>query len=160
MSENRYVSFTGHRDADPETALPLLEDTVEDLINHGAETFVAGGAAGFDTLAAETVLRIRENYPWVSLVMVLPCPPEEQSRSFTAEMKQRYSAILASADRTECIAAHYYNGCMKARNQRLVDLADICVCWYDEAEHASSGTGQTVRMAQKKGITVINLFKG
>lgn len=47
---------------------------------------------------------------------------------------------------------------MKIRNQRLVDLADICICYYNEKKSVS-GTGQTVRMVQKKGIKVVNMFK-
>ena len=46
---------------------------------------------------------------------------------------------------------------MKERNQRLVDLADICICYYNE-NNSRSGTGQTVRMVQKKGIQLINIF--
>ena len=46
---------------------------------------------------------------------------------------------------------------MKKRNAQMVELADCCVCYYDDSI-ARSGTGQTVRMANAKGIEVINLF--
>lgn len=48
---------------------------------------------------------------------------------------------------------------MKARNARLVELAsDYCICYWNP-KNFRSGTGQTVRMAQKKGIEIINLFE-
>ena len=48
---------------------------------------------------------------------------------------------------------------MKIRNARLVELAsDYCICYWNP-KHYRSGTGQTVRMAQKKGIEVIDLFE-
>lgn len=47
---------------------------------------------------------------------------------------------------------------MKIRNQRLVDLADICICNYNDKKSISD-TGQTVRMAEKNGIKVVNMFK-
>ena len=47
---------------------------------------------------------------------------------------------------------------MKQRNARMVELVDCCVAYYDESSNARSGTGQTVRMADLKGIEVINLF--
>ena len=48
---------------------------------------------------------------------------------------------------------------MKARNARLFELAsDYCICYWNP-KGFRSGTGQTVRMAQKKGIEVINLFE-
>ena len=40
----------------------------------------------------------------------------------------------------------------------MVDHADYCVAWYNEAKKKRSGTGQTVRMAQKKKIPVENVF--
>lgn len=53
--------FTGHR-AIPARALPALaeelEQTLRRLIGEGMRYFGAGGALGFDTLAAETVLRL------------------------------------------------------------------------------------------------------
>ena len=46
---------------------------------------------------------------------------------------------------------------MKRRNERLVELADYCICY---CTNPRSGTGQTVRMAKDKGIDIINLFSG
>lgn len=153
----RNVSFTGHRDIDAKKIKPVLEETLCKLIESGTDMFFAGGAAGFDTLAAETVIDLRATYPWISLVLVLPCSPEEQTRSFNAAKKEAYYDILYSADKVEYVSEHYTEGCMKLRNQRLIDYADICVCCYDR-KRSATGTGQTVRMAEKKGIDIINLF--
>lgn len=49
--------------------------------------------------------------------------------------------------------------CMKERNARLVELASECCIAYWNANNKRSGTGQTVRMAQKKGLEVINIFE-
>ena len=38
----------------------------------------AGGALGFDTLAAQTVLDMKKEYPQLRLILVLPC--EDQTR--------------------------------------------------------------------------------
>ena len=151
------VSFTGHRNADPSIRAALY-DTIKRLAEDGADTFCAGGAAGFDTFAAEEVLRVKEEYPRIKLRLVLPCSPKEQTHSFSREMKEAYVRVMRGADDTEYVSEYYTKSCMKERNQRLVDLADICVCWYDSENHPHSGTGQTVRMAEKKGIEVINLF--
>ena len=54
--------FTGHRKIPEEEREQLarrLEATVEELIRAGVRYFVAGGALGFDTLAAQTILNIR-----------------------------------------------------------------------------------------------------
>ena len=40
-----------------------LKRALESLIGHGYATFISGCARGFDTMAAETVLELRETYP-------------------------------------------------------------------------------------------------
>ena len=63
---SKTVCFTGHREL-PADDLPEiskhLEDTLATLIEQGYRYFGAGGALGFDTLAAQVVLRLRERYP-------------------------------------------------------------------------------------------------
>ncbi len=65
---SKTVCFTGHREL-PADDLPeiskRLEDTLATLIEQGYRYFGAGGALGFDTLAAQAVLRLRERYPQI-----------------------------------------------------------------------------------------------
>lgn len=59
--KSRTACFTGHREL-PADNLPEiskhLEDTLVTLIEQGYRYFGAGGALGFDTLAAQAVLRL------------------------------------------------------------------------------------------------------
>ena len=68
--------FTGHRDI-PLLQLPIikskLKKTIIEYIEKGYCYFGAGGALGFDTIAAQTVLNLKENYPQIKLILVLPC---------------------------------------------------------------------------------------
>lgn len=59
----------------------------------------------------------------------------------------------------EYVSEHKTMTCMKERNARLVELASECCIAYWNANNKRSGTGQTVRMAQKKGLEVINIFE-
>ena len=159
---NKSVCFTGHRTIaeDKETLSARLYALLERLVTEQKVTdFYTGGAVGWDALAALTVLKLRENYTEVKLHLVLPCPFEEQSTKWNEAQKTEYLHIFGLADSAEQVSDRYYNGCMKARNARLVELAsDYCICYWNP-KHYRSGTGQTVRMAQKKGIEVINLFE-
>ena len=159
---NKSVCFTGHRTIaeDKETLSARLYALLERLVTEQKVTdFYTGGAVGWDALAALTVLKLRESYPEVKLHLVLPCPFEEQSAKWNEAQKAEYQHILGLADSVEQVSDRYYNGCMKARNVRLVELAsDYCICYWNP-KNFRSGTGQTVRMAQKKGIEVINLFE-
>ena len=78
---------------------------------------------------------------------------------WTEEQKAELEKLLGLADSVEYVSDRYYNGCMKDRNARLVELATVCCISYWNPNNFRSGTGQTVRMAQKKGIRVINLFE-
>ena len=143
--------FTSHRKIMENISLlsERLYEVLEKYIANELTDFYIGGAIGFDTVAALTVLELREKYPFIKLHLVLPCPPEEQSENMSDSDRKRYNEIV-SEQLTE--------GCMKARNARLVEYAEICFCYYNEKK-VRSGTGQTVRMALRKGIDIVNLFR-
>lgn len=152
------ISFTGHRKLSEDRTLlsQRLYHRLEQEIQNGATVFHAGGAVGFDCLSAAVVLKLREVYPHIKLHLVLPCSNEEQTAKWSADEKLEFDRILNLADSVEYTSEHYDNGCMKKRNARLVELADCCICYWNGRQR--SGTGQTVRMAQRKQITIINLF--
>ncbi len=81
IEKKKTACFSGHRKL-PKDCAELrenLEKAIISLIDQGVIFFGSGGALGFDQIAAETVLKLKGNYSYVKLVMILPCPPEEQS---------------------------------------------------------------------------------
>ena len=57
--------FTGHRNipfSEREQILSVLTEKIEELISTGIAVFINGGALGFDTLAAQTVLELKAEY--------------------------------------------------------------------------------------------------
>ena len=156
----RAICFTGHRII-ASAQIPALQTELRGLlitaIATGFRDFYAGGALGWDTLCAEQVLELRNTYPGIALHLVLPCAPETQTARWrSARQVAAYDRILNAADSWECVGQDYTATCMRERNQRLVSLADCCICYYRK-NAGPSGTAQTIRMAQKKGIPVINL---
>ena len=147
--------FTGHRimKTTPEL-VQRLRDTIFNVIKQGVTAFYNGGAIGFDMLAAETVIELKSDYPDIKLHLLLPCPSDEQIKGWNKSQIVRYDKILQAADSVTVVSNHYSRDCMKQRNERLVELADCCICY---CTNPRSGTGQTVRMAKDKGIDVINL---
>ena len=147
--------YTGHRiiKITPEL-VQRLKDTIIKLITQGVTDFYDGGAIGFDMLCAETVIALKGEYKDIKLHMLLPCPPEEHAKRWNKAQIAKYNEILKAADSVTVLSEHYTEDCMKQRNKRLVELADCCICY---CANPRSGTGQTVRMAEKKGINVLNL---
>lgn len=147
--------FTGHRKIEAGLLPPLravLVATLTDLIEGGCLHFYAGGALGFDTLAAEETLALRERYPGVALHLLLPC--RDQCRSWAPLDVARYEAILTQADSYCYLGEAYSSAAMAMRNRALVERADICIAFL---RREASGAGQTVRTARRAGLPVINL---
>ena len=147
--------FTGHREI-PLLRLPQLKksllETIEEQIKLGYCYFGAGGALGFDTLAAQAVLKLKETYPHIRLILVLPCL--SQTRGWREKDVAEYERIKSLADKVVYTSQEYSRGCMFKRNRHLVDNSSICIAYLSKDE---GGTAYTVKYAQEKGVKVINL---
>lgn len=153
--EEKTCCFTGHRNIpqeEKEAMTSRLEEIIARLFQAGITRFVAGGAMGFDTLAAQAVLRLRQKYPEIQLLLALPC--RSQTRGWSAEHIAQYEAIKAQANDVVYTAQDYSRGCMQKRNRYMVDNSSVCVCY---CTRGKGGTAYTVRYAEKKGLPVINI---
>ena len=149
--------FSGHRFLPTgETGARLrarLEQAVRDAYAGGCHRFFAGGALGFDMLAAAVVCHLRDTeHPDISLHLLLPCHGQEDRWSLRD--RERYARMLELADGYTYLAEHYGDGVMSARNRALVAAADLCIAYMT---NPSSGTGGTLSMARARGIPVRNL---
>ena len=148
--------FTGHRSIDAKTQDQIafvLDYLLKTMVNMGVTTFYAGGALGFDTLAAQAVLRLKDSFPHIKLMLVLPC--KKQTRFWNPEDIEVYDYILNKADGVEYIANNYTSTCMHERNDRLVELGDIGVAYL---EYSGGGTAYTVNRALNQDKEIINVF--
>ena len=93
---NQTCCFTGHRKIpldQLESVTQRLRDAVIASIKDGYLYFGAGGALGFDTLAAQTVLDLKKDYPQIKLILVLPC--KTQARGWKQEDIEEYNRIFS-----------------------------------------------------------------
>ena len=91
--------FTGHREINEKDLAKIQKRTREvivSLIEKGVVYFGAGGARGYDTLAAETVLKLKNDFPQIKLILVLPCP--DHTKGWKEEDISRYNLIKNQAD--------------------------------------------------------------
>ena len=152
--KERTVCFTGHRKIPPErmdTLARRLKTILIGLIENGYHFFGAGGALGFDTLAAQTVIDLKTSYPHIKLILVLPCLSQADSWSFHGH--EIYEHIKAAADKVVYTSREYSKGCMHKRNRHLVDNSSVCICYLTEK---TGGTAYTVDYAKRKSLLVIN----
>ncbi len=146
--------FTGHRQIEPEVMEAVyreLDRVVDILIRSGVRNFRTGGALGFDTLAALTVLDRRREDPSLRLELCIPCA--DQPKGWKDEDKALYEYIKSQADKVTVLRDKFIKGCMHERNRYMVKGSHYCVAYCVR----KGGTAYTVDYAQKNGVKVIDL---
>ena len=147
--------FTGHRELPPDKIDEignLLERALRKLIESGYTEFRAGGALGFDTLAAQVVLFLRSKYPHIRLVLILPC--KDQAKRWSERDQRIYEAIKEEADEVIYTSERYFRGCMQKRNRCLADGSNGGICYLTKR---TGGTAYTVDYAAKQGKPICNV---
>lgn len=153
----RTACFTGHRElGEPPGELERRVDAaIRDLYARGVRYFGAGGARGFDALASERVLTLKEELPELALVLVLPFPEQyRQEGNWSREELAQFDALLLRADRVVTLESGYSPGVYQRRNRYLADRSAFCICYL---QRIRSGTGGTVRYAKSLGLEIIDL---
>ena len=158
LMRDKTCCFSGHRDIDAKAINEVkrrLRYTLTDLISKGYRYFGAGGARGFDTLAAFAVLELKKVYPHIRLILVYPC--KDQTKGWNDDDKKKYEYLKSHCDKYVYVSEEYTKGCMHKRNRRLADNSSVCVCYLNKQ---SGGTAYTVNYAKQNGLRIINIAEG
>ena len=146
--------FAGHRKLPPDTEpiAAALEKELTTLIESGYRFFGAGGATGFDTVAALSVLKLRESYPHIRLILVLP--HRAQAKHWSKKDIVKYEDIKNRANKVVYISDEFTRDCVYRRNRHFINESSVCICYLSRED---SGTEKTVRFARKGGLKIINI---
>ena len=154
--QSKICCFTGHRRIPEAHMIPLytsLDETISALYDAGVRVFRAGGAIGFDTLAALRVIRFKAiEHSDVRLELLLPC--RNQTDRWPKEAIRDYNFILSRADSVTYVSEYYTRFCMHQRDRALVDGSDYCVAYLTENR---GGTAYTVSYALQNRLVLLNL---
>lgn len=156
MSE-RTVCFSGHR---PEKLVcggdetnpvinrlkSMIYKEIYDSWKDGYTVFISGLARGVDMWAAEMVADLKRKAD-VKLICVKPY--KNHGYNLKGVEKWRYNHILENADETVIICDEYRKNCMRLRNEYMIEHSSKLIAVVSDYR---SGTGQTIRLAEKKGI--------
>ena len=129
-----------------------LREALEYLIGQGYTDFMSGGALGFDQMAARIVLSLREKYPWIRLIMVIPF--DGQADKWSREQRGRWLEIIEESDRVIHISHSYDKGVFFQRNHYMVENADLLLAAFDGQP---GGTAGTVAYAKRHGVRVVRI---
>lgn len=165
----RTACFTGHRprevmafeplDARCERLTEAFDREVQRLVQQQrVDMFLCGMADGFDLFAAQRLLWLRrmDRIPQgVCLIAVLPYPGHIRSMP-RKRWTEAYQEVLLCAQDALVVSAEYGPEAYKKRNAYMVEHARYVLAFWNHSPR--SGTGQTVRMAEKSGRTIVNLY--
>ena len=139
MSECKSCYFIGHREAD-ERLLPRLELVTDRLIREeGVRYFYVGGYGGFDRVAAAAVRRMKQKYPDITLMLVLPYHPAERPTEAPDGFDGTYHP-----DGLESTPKRY---AIVRTNKIMVDACDWLICY---VRHGSDNSRKLLEYAQRR----------
>ncbi|MFR9543083.1 MAG: SLOG family protein [Rikenellaceae bacterium] len=165
IDKQKAVAFTGNRKLNaPQGArvsnlkFEVYKRTyalIEEAYNDGKRQFLSGMAQGFDMIAAEAVLKLRDEYDDVELIAVIPF--EGQADNFSYEDQKRYDRILDEADQI-IVTSPTYSGAKVyfVRNNYLADNASYIIAYSDGN---GRGTAYTLERAIERGAKSCNIFE-
>ena len=143
------IAFSGHRVLPKTFSKEKLRACIEKRIQEGAENFYSGMALGFDMLAAECVIELKNFYPFIRLIACLPC--KNQAVKYPREEQRRYDELIKKADEIICLEEGYTDGCMLRRNDYLASHTDGVIAYCTSFK---GGTVYTINRFKKEGKQV------
>jgi uncharacterized phage-like protein YoqJ len=149
------LCFSGHR---PEK-LPgdtIFENVIKsyialeisEAVEQGFTVFIMGGSRGIDLWAGLAVIKQKRDHPDIKLIAALPYFEKNISRYSEFE-RFNYGYVLENCDSVFYACKDYNAECMKRRNLFMVEHSSRLVAFVRDYR---SGTGQTIRLAEKAGI--------
>lgn len=108
-----------------------------------------------DARSGEILLELKKQPEYAGIELLIALPHPEHDKKWDERSKKRMAYLLKHCTEqviigTEASPESYYK-----RNRYLVDHADCLIAVYDNDRNVRSGTGMTVRYAEKKGKPVV-----
>ena len=156
--------FSGHRpdrfpwgtDEKDEGCLRLkmmLQAEIEQAVLDGYTHFIAGGAPGVDTWAAEIIREMKQSVKKpVTLEIALPFAGYNGRAGRAGADRQKM--VCASADKITVVSGLKSLPAYHARNRYMVDNSRRLIAVFDEQSGMRGGTFQTLRYARMRGLEI------
>ena len=155
--KEKSITFTGHRIIPlvrQEEVRARLTTTVAFAYKSGITRFYCGMALGFDMMAAEVVLSLKDQFPDIRLIAIVPF--SGQSSQWASSEQERYRQILAKADKVVVLSGNYFRGCLLRRNDYMLSHSCGVIAYYNGKPQG--GTSYTVRKAERMKMEVGNIY--
>ena len=143
MSKQETAVFIGHSECYG-VSRSDVEKAIISLIEKGVTDFLSGGQGGFDRMCAGCVKKLKQEYPQIRNILVIPY------LTFSIFDKDYFDEIVYPDD----FEKYHFKAAIPARNKYMVDNSAFAICY---VTHGWGGAAQTYQRAIKKNLTIINL---
>lgn len=121
-----------------------LTKVIMECINDGVTSFLSGGQGGFDRICANTVFNIKQNYPYIKNILVIPY------LSFNVFDREIFDEIIFPDD----FEKYSFKAAIPQRNRYMVKKSSIAICYIN---HGWGNAVNTYIYAKNKKLKIINL---
>lgn len=141
-------TFFGHGDC-PESIVPFLRTTIENLIQkHSVTVFYVGNQGRFDILVRSALRELRKEYPQIEYAVVLAYLPKENNSFRNTDFSDTiFPEGIETAPRRFAISW---------RNQWMLRQSEYVVTYIT---HSWGGAAQYAALAKKQHKIVYNLVE-
>ena len=143
MSRQETAVFIGHNECYG-VSHSELEIAIVSLIKNGVTDFLSGGQGGFDRLCAGCVKKLKQEYPQIRNILVIPY------LTFSIFDKDYFDEIVYPDD----FEKYHFKAAIPARNKYMVNNSAYAICY---VTHGWGGAAQTYKYAEKNKLDIINL---
>lgn len=127
----------------------ILYKEILDCVKNGYSVFVTGLARGVDLWAGEIILELKAK--GMPIKLIAASPYRNHGSSFRGSEKFILGNIFLKADEIVYVSEKYSRDCMRLRNEYMVNRSGKLIAVVSDYR---SGTGQTIRYAEKQHIEV------
>lgn len=135
----------------------FTKNTIRTYAENGYDTFISGGAQGFDQLCFWAVNSLKKEFSNIKNVVYAPCT--EQASKWKADSlfgQKEYNTMLKLADEVVYVHERPYKsaGDMLDRNHAMANHSDAILCLYPNFDWTFSkgGTAECMRYAKDMNI--------
>lgn len=143
MSKQETAVFIGHSECYG-VSRSDVEKAIISLIEKGVTDFLSGGQGGFDRMCAGCVKKLKQEYPQIRNILVIPY------LTFSIFDKDYFDEIVYP----DGFEKYHFKAAIPARNKYMVDNAAYAICY---VTHGWGGAAQTYNIALKRNLQIINL---
>lgn len=137
------ATFIGHNEC-YDVNTENIRTAIISLIDKGVTDFLNGGMGNFDWLCARTVFELKEDYPHIRNLLVIPY------LTFTIRNKDIFDEVIYP----EGFEKYHFKAAIPKRNRYLIDNSAYAICY---VKHDWGGAAKTYEMAKKQNIEIIDV---